>query len=210
MFNLFLNNLFVLFSVLSPFFSLFLVKLSFLNSWRWFIFCELSFLLLSFFILFGYMGMDYHTIPSILFFYPLSIVLFNLVFTMRFGVEKFAKILSLSLMLGFILTELHEFPTILFTILGIYGGHTYLVWFLPQIYLFVVGYLVVKLGGLRYSWQPIAIFIGCLFLLFLFYFIDPLIDLAHPPSLLAYLKRIFCFSVLIGLFTFWGDLDGDQ
>lgn len=210
MINLFLNNLFVLLCVLSPFFSFLLVKLSFLNTWRWFIVCELSFSLLSAFILFCYDGYAAHTIPSILIFYPISVLLFNLVFTMRFGVKKFAKVLSLSLMLGFILTELHEFPVFIFTILGIYGGHTYLVWFLPQIYLLVVGYLVVKLGGLHLSWKPIALFLSCLALLFLFYFFDPLIDIVHPPSSLAYLKRIFCFLIFTGLFTFWGDINEDQ
>lgn len=209
MITLILNNIFVLFCIFSPVFSLFIVKFYFFNCWRWFIVCEAFFLFLGVFILFFYSGIDAHTLPSMLMFYPLSIVLFNYVFTVRFGVEKFAKVLSLSLMLGFILTELHEFPVFVFSIFGLYGHGWSFVWFLPQIYLGIVGYLAAKLGGLKRSWKPIVFFSFCLVSLFLFYFVEPLVDIAHPPSLLAYLKRVFCFSFLTVLFTFWGDIDGD-
>ena len=206
MFNIFLNNLFVLFSVLSPLLSFFIVQLPFLNSKRWFIISEVFFILLSAFILFYYEGIVSKTRPSMLMFYPLSIVLFNLFFTWRFGVEKFAKILSLSLMLGFILTELHEAPVFFFSIFGLYGHSTYLVWFLPQIYLLVVGYLTVKLGGLKRSWKPIVLFLGCLTSLFIIYIYDPMIDAHIIPPLLCYLKRLLCFAVLSFIFYFWGDI----
>ena len=205
MFNLFLNNLFVLFSVMSPVFCLFIVKLPFLNCLRWFLISELFFIFLCVFILFGYEGIVSKTVPSMLIFYPLSVVLFNLFFTFRFGVERFAKILSLSLMLGFILTELHEAPVFFFSIFGLYGHSWYLVWFLPQIYLLVVGYLSVKLGGLKRSWKPIALFLGCLTSLFIIYIYDPLIDTYAIPPLLSYLKRVLCFVVLSVIFYFWGD-----
>lgn len=206
MFNLFLNNVFVLFCVLSPLFSFFLVKLSFLNNWNWFYLCEISLVFLSLFIMYGYDGLKAHTTPSMLMIYPLSILVFNLVFTLRFGVERFAKVLSLSLMLGFLLTELHEFPVFIFTILGVYGGHTYLVWFLPQIYLLIVGYLTVKLGGLRLSWKPVLLFLGCLASLFLFYLNDPLIDVHKYPTFFSFLKRILVMVVLSTIFYFWGDV----
>jgi len=208
MITLFLNNLFVLFCVLSPLFSFFIVQLHFLNDWRWFTFCVVSLLLLSLFILFGYAGIDAHTLPSMLMFYPLSVLCFILVLTIRFGIMKFAKILSLSLMLGFILTELHELPVFFFSIFGIYGGDTYLVWYLPQIYLLIVSYLTVKLGGLKWSWKPIVLFIVCLVSLFSFYFFDPKIDTYAIPPLLSYLKRVLCFAVLSFIFYFWGDLNG--
>jgi len=207
MFNLFLNNLFVLFSVMSPVFCLFIVKLPFLNCLRWFLISELFFIFLCVFILFGYEGIVSKTVPSMLIFYPLSIVLFNLFFTFRFGVERFAKILSLSLMLGFILTELHEAPVFFFSIFGLYGHETFLVWYLPQIYLLVVGYFTVKLGGLKRNWKPIVLFLGCLVSLFIIYIYDPKIDVHPIPIPLSFFKRVLCFTTLSIIFYFWGDLN---
>ena len=140
--TLLVHNFLVIFSSFSPLFAVLIDRFSFLNCRRWFVFCELSFLSLSLLILIGIVDTLSYT-----WLYPLFIVGFNLVFTLRFGIKSFAKVFAVSLMAGFLLTETHEIANFVYNYFGlrndpIWQSPAYPLHPLTNLYSLVVGYLL--------------------------------------------------------------------
>lgn len=200
--SFFVSNLFKIFSGLSPIFAVLIAKMP-LKGKKWFVVTQSSLLALTILTLFVAWN-PHFTNPLLLASYPLFILAFNFIFTQRFGYEGFARSLALSLMLGFLLTELHEAPVFFFSVFGMFGHGFNELWFLPQFYLLVVGFLAVKTGKLRITRWNTTVFLLTLLAMVPFSFI---LSPYEPVKIgLNLVKRLICFCSLTSIFYFWSEL----
>ena len=189
---MFMLNLFKVFSSFSPIFALLILGLP-LSSKKWFISVQAFFISVTVFLFLD--GLKWIN-PLILGFYTLYIVGFNLIFTYRFKIKNFPKAFALSLMLSFLITEIHELPNFLFAYLGLFGHFLHPIHIFCHIYLLVVGYLAIKVAGLRVTKGGIMVFVVGLVCTFALY---PIIGV-YPV-----LERMLWFPFFAVIFYFWSE-----
>lgn len=204
----FITNCFEIFGGLAPVIGVLVARMPFLNRRCWFWASEIVFVSISLF-LFMYPNQIGGNIPVILALYPLFITVFLFIFDRKYGVEKFSKTLALSLMLGWLITELHEVPGFMLMYFGWLDNYAtfqeHFVWFTPlnHAYSIVVAYLAVKLGKLKVK-LPVLILVGLgIGLCAIMYPLCP-----HGVyTVWDVLKRIVWLPILTSVFYFWGDTE---
>lgn len=214
--DLLIYNFFVVFSSFSPVFAYLISKMKFLDGNRRGYFFFISSLLLSiFFLLFFYpatyisQGVSKFATPvNTLILYPLSVIFSSLILKINFK-KEYSKIIALSLILGFLLTELHEIPAFIqeYVNIGIANYHTYPYHFLSHIATVSFFVLAVKIGELKIRKHHIILFLLVFGLTYSFYIIDPYLDYVLNPitgattfSIYNYVKRFLWFGWLSYLF----------
>jgi len=146
------------------------------------------------------------TVPAMLSLYPLFMFLFNLVLLIKFKPRVFSKILAVSLMLSFVLTEFHELPAFAFSFLNLqFLDPGKLIFLLSPFYAVAVFWLAARVFNLSLSARSKAVLLFSVLGLWVFYWINPLIDINGIPSVLAYVKRFYCFILLAAAFLIGGN-----
>jgi len=203
---LFLRNLFVVFSGFSPLVALWVSSVKQLNSRRVAFFVESALFGLFLYVLFFLPYVYSKTFPAVLSLYPLFLFLFNLILLLKFKPKVFSKIFSVSLMLSFVLTELHELPAFAFSYWNLeFLQPERLIFFVSPFYALAVFVLAAKTFNLSLSFRSKVLLIFSLMGIFVFYWINPLIDINGIPSVWVYLKRAYCFIVLAITFFIGGN-----
>lgn len=203
----FTRNLFIIFSGMSPIFAVLIERLTFLNMKKWFITIQSIFVAIIVYMLMAFPTLKGKTVPSILVLYPLFLLAFNFLFFYRFGVQHFSKGLSLSLMLTFVLTEMHEIPMFIVSYVKLtFLDPGKLANSIAPIYALVVGYLATKTAELKISKSRILGFALGISSLFPLYLLNPQLDISANPHILSFAKRIFCFLVLSTTFYHWSGI----
>lgn len=119
--NIFLYNLLVLFSGLSPIYAILIERLTFLNNYRSFIVVSCgTFLITVLFTVFLRVSVSGFSayINLILFIYPSFLLVSMFLFTYWNGVGSFSRSFAYSLMMVFLLTETHEIANFFFEYVG--------------------------------------------------------------------------------------------
>ena len=208
--SLAVRNFFVILSSLAPLVAFFVASVKQFDSAR------VAFLVES--ALFGsflgiYFWLPYvpsKTVPAVLSLYPLFMFLFNLVLLIKFKPRVFSKILAVSLMLSFVLTEFHELPAFVYSYLSLdFLDPGKLIYALSPLYALVVFWLAARIFNLSLSIKEKAVLMFYVLGIWVFYWINPLIDINEIPSALAYVKRSYCFGILALAFL-WGGNPGNE
>ena len=196
----FLTNLFIVFSSLAPCFGILFERISYLNN-------KVAFYVTTlFFSIFGVYLYSFnnivHGVPLdysrlVLFIYPITIVLFNIIFTYRFGFKKFAKTFSYSLMLAFLLTETREIANFFYEYTGF--DHTVIsnsFHPLTNLYAVFVGFLLFKRFNLnvKTSFFLVASIVLSSFIYYHF---------AYSYSFIVWI-RLIQFPIFTYFFIKWG------
>ena len=198
-FNFLIYNTIILFSSLTPCFALLLERLPFLNNKRAFSLMILSLLVFEIYLCFFnndfYGGINGYA-RLVLFIYPLLLILSNVVFTYRFGFDKFAKTLALSLLLVFLLTETHEIANYFYEYTGWNSVINHPLHPLTNIYSIVTGWLLFK--KLQLNARITLALIGVISLSSFLYY-EFAYTLAFSPWM-----RLIQFSIFMSVFYKWG------
>ena len=198
--NFFLYNLVIIFSSLSPCFSILFERINFLNN-RYAFVLVISFLsITSFYLHFCDIGVFGGLIgysKQVLFLYPLFIALFNIIFTYRYKFNLFSKTFSRSLLLGYVLTETHEIANFFYEYVG---GRTVInnnYHFLANSYLIVVLFVLFKKFNLsvKISLVLSSIIVASSFLFYHFIYL---------PFFSPFI-RIIQFMIFVSFFYEWGN-----
>lgn len=199
----------MIFSSFAPVVALFLIPVKSLNSKKAFFIIQS--LTLSFFIyvLFFLPYLPSKTMPMMLSLYPLSLFLFNLILIRKFKICNFSRILAVSIMLAYVLTELHELPAFLYSFVHLsFLIPEKLIFSIAPIYALVVFWLAARSFNLHLVfWEKVLMLLSIMGL-FGFYLINPLIDINGDPTVWAYLARIYCFAILAAAFYLRGNPGG--
>ena len=202
---LFVRNFLVLMSSCAPFLALALQYVKQLNSERIAIVVQSSLACLFVGVLFGVPYVPGKTFPSVLSLYPLFLFLFNFVLLKKFSSRVFSKILSASLMLSFVLTEFHELPVFIYSFLNLSFMDPGMLFFsLSPLYALAVFWLAARVFNLSLSARSKAALLFSVLGIWIFYWINPLIDINGIPSVLVYVKRAYCFGILVAAFLIGG------
>lgn len=203
---IFLRNMMVIISSFSPLFAIWISAIDELNSLKVAILFETVFLGCFLYVLFFLPYVPTKTFPSVLSLYPLFIFLFNLIFLIKFKPRAFSKILAVSVMLSFVLTELHELPAFAYSYLNLeFLDPNRLVFFLSPYYALIVYIFSSQLFNVSLSRRFKILLLASLLGIFVFYWINPLIDINGIPSIWVYVKRFYCFIILAATFLIGGN-----
>jgi len=203
---LFLRNIFVILSSCSPLFALFVASVKQLNSGRVSFLVQSALFGLFLYVLVFLPYVPSKTFPAVLSLYPLFLFLFNLVLLWKFKPRFFSKILAVSLMLSFVLTEFHELPAFAYSYLRLeFLDPGRLIFFVSPFYALAVFLLAARMFTLSLSARSKFLLLISVLGIFVFYFIDPQIDINGIPSVWVYLKRAYCFIVLAAAFLIGGN-----
>ena len=214
--DLLIYNFFVVFSSFSPVFAYLISRMKFLDGNRRGYFLFISSLLLFIVILLLFYPATYMsqgvskvaTPVNALILYPFSIILSSLILKINFK-KEYSKIIALSLLLGFLLTELHELPAFIqeYVNIGIANYHTYPYHYLSHIATATFFMLAIKIGELKIRKHHIILFLLVFGVTYSFYIIDPYLDYVLNPisgattfSIYNYAKRFLWFGWLSYLF----------
>lgn len=197
-----------MFSVWAPIFALLIDRLP-LRGRRWFIGTEVALAGLAVIVLLGPPIVE-DVQGAILCLYPVFVMLFLWVFTDLCGYQRFSRALALSLMLGFLITELHELPGFIKLYLHqfdkVLAQPHYLVWFTPlnHIYSVIVAFLAARMARLKAgAWGPAALGFMGLWFFYPFYHFAIYVGPARF-FLMAFLCRLFTFFIVLVVFAVWG------
>jgi len=188
----FFHNLAIIFSSLAPCFGLLLERIPYLNNKISFYLTILAFSIFEiylFFFIFGYSRL-------FLFIYPLTIILFNIIFTYREGFQMFAKTLSLSLMLSFLLTETHEIANFFYEYTGWFQVLENNLHPFSNLYAILIGYLLFKRFNLNLK-NSLSLVVAITLLSFLYY------HFAYTASFIIWI-RLIQFFIFAFFFYKWG------
>lgn len=203
---LFLRNFLVILSGFSPLVALAVASVKQFNSVKVAFLVQSALFGFFLYVLFFLPYLHSKTFPAVLSLYPLFLFLFNLVLLWKFKAEVFSKILAVSMMLTFVLTEFHELPTFACSYLRLeFLDPGRLIYFLSPLYALVVFILAARLFKLSFSARSKILLLLSVLGVFVFYWINPLIDINGIPSALVYIKRIYCFAVLVFAFLIGGN-----
>jgi len=203
---MFLRNFFVLMSSFSPVIALFLPPVKELNNWKAVLIVESVIFGAFLSVLFFLPYVHSKTMPAVLSLYPLFLFLFNLVLLLKFKVAHFSKILSVSVILSFVTTELHELPAFTYSYLALeFLDPGKWIFFLSPIATLIFFILATKIFSLSLSARSKLLLLLSVAGLYVFYLLNPQIDINGIPSVLAYLKRFYCFVILAAAFLIGGD-----
>jgi len=206
--SVFIRNMFTVFSSFSPIFAILIEHLPFLNRKRWFISVQTFFVAMTIYVLTLFPALEGKTLSNVLVLYPIFVVAFNFLFLLRFGLKKFSKGLALSLMLTFVLTEMHEIPAFVSSYLKLtFLQPNQLVQSIAPIYMVVVGYLAAKTAKLQVSKSSVLVLVFGVSLLFPLYFFYPRLDFSTNPGFLSFAKRVYCFLLLTLIFWRWSGIN---
>lgn len=201
----FLRNILVILSSFSPLFAIWLSSIKGLNSVKAAVLIEIGFFGLFLFTLFFLPYVPTKTFPSVLSLYPLFLFLFNLIFFLKFGSRMFSKILAVSIMLAFVLTELHELPAFVYSYIHLeFLEPGRLIFFLSPYYALIISSFAAQLFNVSFSRRSKGLLLLSILGLFIFYWINPLIDINGIPSIWVYVKRFYCFVILAAAFLIGG------
>lgn len=199
----------MIFSTFSPVVALFMRDVPQFNSKKAVIFFQSLVFALFLCMLLLFPEIPSKTVPSLLAFYPLSLFSFNLIFLKKFKIHNFSRILSVSIMLSYVLTEIHEIPAFLFGISQLNSlDPKILIIIIPPVYALLVFGIAAKSFRLSLSIKEKTLIVMALLALFVFYMINPLIDINETPTVWAYLKRLYCFAILAAVFYLRGNPGG--
>lgn len=173
--NHFLVNVLNLFGGFAPVFGLLVYQIPAFNRKYWFIISELALASATIFLMVWWIPLAaiFNTLPFVLFFYPLYLMGFLAVLSKRFGTTQFSKVLALTLMLGFLTTEMHEIPEFSFAYLGLFGHYLYPLHPLTHLYSIITFWLAMKIGKLHFTKPLILLSVLCLGYLYVMYFMCP-------------------------------------
>lgn len=203
---LFLRNFFVFISSFIPVIALFLPPVKELNNWKAALFFESAAFGVFLFALFFFPYIPSKTMPAVLSLYPLFLFLFNLVLLLKFKVKEFSRIFSVSLILSFVVTELHELPAFLYSYYTLqFLDPEKWIYFLSPIGALVFFLLAARIFRLSLSSRSKVLLLLSVAGLYVFYLLDPQVDINGIPSALAYLKRFYCFVLLAAAFLIGGN-----
>jgi len=203
---LFLKNFFVFMSSFIPVIALFLPPVKELNNWKAVLFIESAAFGVFLYVLFFFPYIPSKTVPAVLSLYPLFLFLFNLIFVLRFGAAKFSRIFSVSLMLSFVLTEIHELPAFAYSYLILdFLDPSKWIFFISPYAALVFFLLAARTFDLTLSARSKVLLVLSVAGLIVFYVIEPQIDIHAIPSALAYVKRVYCFLLLAAAFLIGGN-----
>ena len=203
---IFIRNFVTILSGFVPILAILIAKCEQLNHKKFILFVQIVFMLFTFYIAFFFPYVLSKTFSSVLLLYPLFIVGFNMIFLAKFGVSKFSKIFAVSLILSFVITELHELPNMIIRYFSFDFTDSLTIFLqLSPIYALVVAWLAAQTFKLKASKNILLSIILGVLVLFPLYIIFPSLDTSAIPSLAAYLKRIYCFALLAFIFRKWGD-----
>ena len=204
--ELFLRNFLVFMSSCSPLVALLLSKVKQLNNSRAVLLIQSALLCLFFSVLFFLPYVSSKTVPAVLSLYPLFMFMFNLVFLWKFEGADFSRIFAVSIMLSFVLTEFHELPAFAYSYFMLeFLDPGKLIFFLSPFYALAVFVLAARLFHLSLSARSKALLLLSVMGLWIFYWINPLIDINGIPTALVYVKRAYCFAILVLAFLIGGD-----
>jgi len=204
--ELILRNFLVFVSGFSPLVAWFLSDVKQLNNWRAVLVVQSALFSLFLYVLFFLPYLQSKTVPALLSLYPLFMFLFNLAFLLKFGAQCFSRICSVSVMLGFALTEFHELPAFAFSFFNLeFLDPGKLIFLLSPVYALAVVFLAAKVFNLSLSGRSKAVLLLSVLGIWIFYWINPLIDINGAPSALSYVKRFYCFAILAAAFLIGGD-----
>ena len=203
---IFIRNFVTILSGFVPILAIFIARCEQLNHKKFILFVQIVFILFTFYVAFFFPYVLSKTFSSVLFLYPLFIVGFNMVFLSKFGVSKFSKIFAVSLMLSFVITELHELPTMIIRYFSFDFTNSLTIFLqLSPIYALVITWLAAQTFKLKASRNVLFSVILGVSVLFPLYLIFPSLDTSAIPLPAAYLKRIYCFALLAFIFRKWSD-----
>jgi len=140
-----LHNYLVVFFSFSPLFAVLINRMPFLSNIKGFIISQASLILLA--VLLFTQAIPY-TVPYI-WLYPVFMFILNDILTLKFGFKSYSKILAVSLMAGFLLTETHEIANFMIKYLELattlsWQSLTYPLHPLTNLYSLLVGYVLFK------------------------------------------------------------------
>lgn len=205
-----LRNLFVIFSSLSPFIAVNLSSVKQLNSGRAAFLIESALFGLFLYILLFLPYIESKTFPAVLSLYPFFLFIFNLVLLIKFKPERFSQIFAVSLMLSFVLTEFHELPAFAYSYLMLeFLDPRRLIYFISPFYALAVFILAAKLFNLSLSTRSKILLLLSVIGVFVFYLINPLIDINGIPTIWVYVKRAYCASILAAAFLIGGNPENE-
>ena len=131
--------------------------------------------------------------------YPLFMLLFSIVLKKRFG-QDHSRTIAVSLLLGFLLTELHELPAFIQEYVNIGVPHIYPYHYLTHIATGIYFVLALKLAEVKVSTDHLILFILVFLNSLACYQLDPYLDFIHDPvsgrvglSIYNYFKRFVWF-----------------
>lgn len=202
----FWRNVLVIISSFSPLFALWISSIKRINSLKAVVLFETGFFGMFLCTLFFLPYVPTKTFPSVLSLYPLFLFLFNLAFLIKFKPRIFSKILAASIMLSFVITELHEIPAFVYSYLNFeFLDPSRLIFFLSPYYALLIFSFATQMFNVSFSRRSKILLFVSILGIFIFYWINPLIDINGIPSIWVYVKRFYCFAVLAALFYFGGN-----
>jgi len=205
----FVWNLFTISSGFSPVIALLVERLHILNQKKFFLVSQICFASLIVYVL-GFLPIiKGETLPTVLVLYPSFLFMLNQLFYHRFGIKNYSKGLSLSILLTFVLTEIHEIPAFVEGYLSFkFLISPYEIFCaLAPIYALVALLLAAKIAKLKLSLSGAIMLILGVAILFPLYYLNPQLDLSMYPSLMAFVKRIFWFFLLSTIFYRWSGVN---
>lgn len=203
---IFIRNFVTILSGFVPILAILIAKCDQLNHKKAILFVQAAFIVFTFYVALLFPYVLSLTFSSVLFLYPLFVVGFNMIFLSKFGVLKFSKIFAVSLMLSFVITELHELPLMVMRYFSFDFTDSLTIFLqLSPLYALVVAWLAAQTFKLKASRNVLfSIMLGVL-VLFPLYIVFPSLDTSTIPLPVAYLKRIYCFGLLAFIFRKWSD-----
>lgn len=203
---LFVRNFVTFISGVSPILALLMINSRFLNGAKRIVALHIGLVCFALYVAFFFPNVDSLTVPSVLVLYPLFVIGFNLLFLGWFGISHFSRSFAVSIMLSFVITEMHELPAIIFGYFSLPPLTPEVVFlsFAP-IYALIIACIAFKTFRISPDPPLLLLLAVTIAVLFAFYFRFPLIDINAIPVMAAYIKRIFCFVILASIFMFWGD-----
>jgi len=178
-------NLFVVFSSFTPIFAYLVSKMSFLDGN---VKVKVGFVtsltgLMVLIIFFYPMNLQVMNTPlNTVLLYPFSILLLFIILSVNYT-KNYSRSIAVSLILGFLLTELHELPAFIqeYVNIGILHIHTHPFHYLTHITTGIYFVLALKIGHVKLSWWHIVLFILVLLGSYGFYLCDPYLDFIYDP-----------------------------
>lgn len=188
-------------SGLSPLYAYLIYQLTWLKGKQWtFLVFQSSLVLLCMYILFAYpMGFE-RTPRFTLMYYPLFILLSSIVFYIRFG-NEYNRVIALSIVVGFLQTELHEIPAFIqeYVNIGIVNWWPNPLHPINHIFTITVFILGLYLAKSKLNFKHLALFALTLFATWVIYFYNPRLDIA-PHLFFNYIKRWMWFYATIAIY----------
>ena len=203
---IFIRNFVTFLSGFVPVLAIFIAKCDQLNHKKIILIVQVAFILFTIYVALLFPYVLSLTVSSILFLYPLFVVGFNMIFLSKFGVSKFSKIFAVSLMLSFVITELHELPLMIMRYSAFDFTNSLTVFLqLSPLYALLIAWLAAQTFKLKASRNVLLSIILGVLVLFPLYLIFPNLDTSTIPLPAAYLKRVYCFALLALIFRKWSD-----